>query len=104
MLVLINSYPLGQSVHLSAVFTMPGCSPTFIDPDTVTLRVKPPALATQVYEYPADIIKDDDGHYHLDVDASTSGTWFYRWEGTGLYQAVAERSFTVRDTQFGTSP
>lgn len=100
--LLIKSYPFDQAVKLKASFSdSASCDP--IDPDTVTLRVKSPT-GTLIYTYPADIIKDSTGEYHFDVEADQAGKWFYRWEGTGVHQAVAEHTFTVQETAFGGSP
>jgi hypothetical protein len=51
-----------------------------------------------VYGVAPALVKDSTGHYHIDVSASMSGTWRYRWESTGAGQAAEEGAFVVESS------
>lgn len=88
----------GTLVRISATFTVSGAA---TDPTTVTLKVRSPAGTVSTYTYGAgQVTKDSVGNYHKDVDASTSGRWLYRWEGTGTAQAADESAFDIEASAF----
>lgn len=72
-----------------------------IDPDAVSITIKAPDGTVTSYVYGTDIevVRDGVGLYHMDVDANQAGTWFYRFESTGVGQAAEERRFIVREAQ-----
>ena len=95
-----NPYDKGDLVRVSVAFTdLAGAA---VDPTAVTVRVKPPTgtLVVWVYGTDAEVVKDATGAYHADVDIDETGSWYFRWEGTGAAQAAAERLFTVRGSAF----
>lgn len=95
------AYDKGDLVRLSAKFQDPASGDAYVDPATVTLKVKKPDTTTTTYTYPANIAKDSTGHYHYDLDVGTAnGLWYYRWETTGTYQAAEEATFTVNASAF----
>ena len=94
------AYDKSDLVRISATFRDPTANDAYVDPSTVTLKVKDPSLATTTYTYPANIAKDSTGHYHFDLSVATAGLWSYRWETTGTYQAAQEASFTVNAGAF----
>lgn len=106
MRAFVKTYVTGNEAVLSAVFHQPGCSPVYVDPDTVTLRVKDPSGNTTAYVYGTDVqvVQDSAGHYHANIDIDDAGTWYYRWEGDGSYKAAAEGTFTVAAGNFAGSP
>jgi hypothetical protein len=69
-----------------------------LDPDTVNLTIRAPdgTITNYVYGTDAEIVRDDLGKYHADIDANQSGAWRYRWWSTGTGQASEERQFQVR--------
>jgi hypothetical protein len=77
---------------------------TNVDPAQVRAMVKHPVDSPDVTEYEygvtADIVRDDTGEYHLDIDADAAGTWYVRFEGEGSYQGASEGSFIVVPGQF----
>lgn len=95
-----NQYDNGDLVRVSVVFT--DSSNANVDPTVVKVSVKTPAGVTTTYTYGTDaaLVKDSAGHYHLDIDASASGTWHYRWFSTGTGQAAAESFFVVNAGNF----
>lgn len=95
------SFPEGALVRLAAEFTdLEGAA---IDPTTVTLRVKPPLGTAQVYPFngsPDLVETSPTGVYWADIRVTEPGKWVYRWEGTGVCEAVAEGAFNVTDSVF----
>ena len=97
----MNSYEVGDLVRLTATFT--NTSEVVTDPTTVTCLVKLRYVigsTATTYTYPATIIKDSTGVYHVDVTPTTEGIWDYRWVGTGTVQAAAEGAFNVPESAF----
>lgn len=95
------NYPVGDVVRVSATFTL---NSSATDPTTITLRVKSlstsgPGLNVYVYGS-SSIVRDSAGSYHYDVVTSASGTYYYRWEGTGTVIAAAEGTFQAGPSYF----
>jgi hypothetical protein len=90
-----NSYDLGDLVRVTGAFKDAAGEP--IDPTAVSFKLRDPtgAVTTFVYGVAPALVKDSTGHYHIDVSASMSGTWRYRWESTGAGQAAEEGAFVV---------
>lgn len=64
--------------------TVKNLAGALVDPSAILVRVRAPGAAEVTYttsSTPA-IVKDGTGLYHVDVPASSSGTWRYRWETT----------------------
>jgi len=93
----MQSYDVGDSIRLSAVFYDENGA--VVDPTTVTLKVKDlvPATTSYVYGVDSEITKDRVGHYHADltIDGAGDGYWYFRWEGTGTAVAAEEEKFKV---------
>jgi hypothetical protein len=75
------------------------------DPDTVRLRLKPPAANASVivHEYGAyaRLYRVSIGVYRAEFEAGASGTWTARWEAVeGTSTSIDESSFEVERTQF----
>ena len=89
-----NTYTTGTTVRASVTFTSAGVN---TDPTTVTLSVK----TTTQQNMPitvntfgsSSIVKDGTGQYHFDIPTAASGTWFYRWVGSGVVNAASEGTF-----------
>lgn len=97
----MNFYEVGDLVRITANFTNEAGAAA--DPTTVTLLVKLRYVigsTATTYTYPANIIKDSTGNYHLDFQPTTEGIWDYRWVGTGSVTAAGENAFNVPDSQF----
>lgn len=77
---------------------------TLADPTTITLKYRPGVSASVVTViYPAaQIVRDDAGLYHADLDTTgaQSDTWTYEWIGTGNVQAIADNTFQVQAAPF----
>ena len=93
----------GATVEARAEFrTLAGA---LYDPDTVRLRLKPPAanaaVIVHVYGVYARLYRVSLGIFRAEFEAGTTGTWTARWEGVaGTLTAVDESSYVVERTQF----
>lgn len=95
-----NVYDKGDLVRCSASFTT--SAGAAVDPTVITFKFKTPGGTTTTYTYgvDAELVKDSVGNYHVDVSATASGTWFYRFEGTGDAQAADEASILIEKSEF----
>jgi len=93
-----NTYDIGDGVRVSIAFTVDDVA---TDPTTVTLKIKDPTPTTTTYTYAlATVTKGSTGNYYKDITIDASGTWYYRWTGTGTVVAATEDYFEVRLSQF----
>jgi hypothetical protein len=95
-----NHYDIGDEVTVAAEFKSP--SGSFIDPTTVSFKIKDPAGVVTVYVYLTNgqLVRDSLGKYHVNVDAATVGKYYYRFFSTGSGKAAAEGSFVVDRSNF----
>jgi hypothetical protein len=90
-----NVYDLGDVVVVTAGFK--NSAGTLADPDVVKFDWKlEQSGATTTYTYPTVIVKDSTGVYHVNLNADTEGTYYYRFYSTGTGKAAAEDSFFVK--------
>lgn len=95
----IQTFDIGDTVRFAAVFTTTAGVAT--DPTTVALKLKEPDGAETSYTYAgAAVTKDSTGTYHKDVVVDASGTWHYRWVGTGAVTSAEEGRIVVRKSAF----
>ena len=95
-----NTYTKGTNVQVSASFKLAG---TLVDPDPLTVRVEDPAETAASYLYitgGTTVVKSATGIYYLNVNASTVGTWHYRFESGSTNRGAEEGTFEVRKSQF----
>lgn len=91
----MSTYDKGDLLRVSASFTDEDGDP--VDPTTVTVKAKIGTTVTSyVYGADSEVVKDETGEYHADLDLDTSGIWWVRVESTGTGQAAAESSFRVK--------
>ena len=93
-----SSYPLGNTIRLTAHFAYPDTGVAF-DPDTVTIRVRNPNF--EVTKPVA--LRDSQGYYHCDVVGDVAGVWYWRVDSTNPVSG-GERSFTVVESKFPNAP
>ena len=96
-----GSYDIGDSIRCSVEFKARSTG-TLTDPSVVTFKFKNPAgtETTYVYGTDAELVKDSTGMYHVDLDISSPGIYFYRFVGSGTVKAASESKFTVKASQF----
>ena len=94
------NYDKGDVVRCSATFS--NSAGVSIDPTAILFKFKTPAGATTTYTYGMDseLVRDDTGDYHVDIDANEVGPWYFRFYSTGTGQAAAEAKFQVGITKF----
>jgi hypothetical protein len=96
----MNLYDYGSPVTVSVAFTDPTQTPAApIDPTTVKLRILDPNNNEQVISG-ASFIHPAVGNFSFTVICLVAGVWFYRWEGSGNINAVADSLFVITATQF----
>ena len=90
-----NNYDLGDLVRVSGSFSNEDGMAA--DPNAIFCAVRNPAGIVTTYQYGVDdeLVRDDTGEYHLDINANSAGYWYYRWYSTGTGQAADEEKFYV---------
>ena len=87
-------YIVGDAVTLGATFA--DSAGTATDPTAVTLQVKDGAGTTTLYTYSlAEITKVSTGVYSKALSLTSSGWWYYEWQGTGTVAKVNNGQFYV---------
>jgi len=70
-----------------------------IDPTTITVRIEKAdgTIVQKVYGTDVEVVKESTGVYsmELDIDLNTSGTWRYKFSGTGSAKANTIKAFPV---------
>lgn len=95
-----NTYDIGDKVKLRVEFTDVDTG-DFVDPTTVTAKVKDPLGTVTLYIVTGgQIVRDELGKFSLEIEPAKEGPWSYRFEGTGANKGAAESTFTVRASEF----
>lgn len=92
-------FDIGDQVRVSVTFTSTNGG-TYIDPTTVTLKLKKPNGQVLQYTYPSGVNKDFTGIYYRDFEVTDSGRYYYRWEGDGGNPSATESWFVVKESEF----
>lgn len=89
-----RTYDIGDQIHLeSGTFKASGVA---TDPTTITLIVTDPSGNADTYTHAlSQIDKDATGQYSKDITVDETGTWTYRWVGTGTVVAAQTKKFIV---------
>jgi len=84
----MNSFPTGSLVRISATFT--DYAGNNLDPSTVLVTITDPSGATTQIQYglDPDLVREEVGVYHYDLDLSKPGRWCFAWKSTGTGQAA----------------
>jgi len=90
-----DDYNIGDVALLSCEFKNPRRG-TRVDPTDVFCKIRKPG------QDPLDIpvSRTAPGIYEAEIDLDVSGTWHYRFAGTGAYQAADEDEFKVQADAF----
>ncbi len=96
----MDIYDLGDLVRVSGAFT--DSAGAAQDPNAVLFSFTDPSGNTSTYTYGVDVelVKDDTGDYHVDVDCDECGVFWWRWYSTGSGQAADEGRFYVQQSAF----
>lgn len=94
-----SQYDVGDLVRIRGEFRVVG---SVIDPDNVFVSWRKPdkTIVTKQFGVDVEVTKDGTGIYSAIVDIDSHGRWDYRWFSTGTGQSAAERSFTVKKSNF----
>lgn len=93
-----NVYAKDSLVRVSSEFTISG---TDTDPTTIKAMYKDPnnSVTTLTYGADAALVRDSTGKYHVDINATIAGNWWYRFEASGSVVAANEAEFVVSLSQ-----
>lgn len=96
------AYDIGDLVRCRAAFSDPDLASQPVDPSSVVFKFKTPAGVVTSYTYGVggQVVREATGQYRVDVSVGAAGSWYYRFEATGTYQAAQEASFTVTQGAF----
>jgi hypothetical protein len=83
----------GSMLSVACDFRLAG---VLTDPAAVTCTVRAPSGAVTTYSYPATLFRDAVGVYRTEFVADEPGTWWTRYEGSGVVEAVNESAVSVR--------
>lgn len=89
----IDAYDIGDLVELQCTFRNDAGVAT--NPSTVSLRVKEPDGTTTTYAQ-GTLTNGSAGVWTKNVTPDQSGTWYYRFIGTGAVAQEEEGAFYVR--------
>lgn len=80
----IQEYIVGQPVVFRGRFYQDSTQETLVDPDEVTLTIKPPTQAAVTFTYttPGEVTREEQGVYAVTHKVDEEGDWPWRWEGT----------------------
>lgn len=97
----MNEYYPGNVITIRGEWT-DAVTGDFVDPGTVTAKVKDPRGVTTNYVVTGgQIVKEDVGRYNLDIDpADTQGVWSYEWRGVGANKGSKAEAFKILESQF----
>lgn len=89
-----NNYVKDNQIRVSVEFL---ANSVDTDPTTVKCFYKNPTGVVTTLTYGVDnaLVKDATGKYHVDIFATTTGVWYYRFEGTGALIGANESAFSI---------
>lgn len=92
-------YEIDTTIELTGVF-INALTGVYIDPTTVQLYVLDPTGVQTSYTWPSSsIVRDQLGHFHQTITPNKSGTWLYKWQGSGAAVATSpDTPFTVNQS------
>lgn len=95
-----QTFDKGTQVRCTATFYFNGVE---TDPGGVVCKVKNPLtnlVTTYVYGTHSELARLDTGVYYVDVVGDSPGSWYLRFEGSGLAQGALEEYFKIRQSNF----
>ena len=96
----MNRYEIGTVVEIHGEWTDVE-SGDFVDPTTVTAKVKDPLGVTTTYVVAAgQIVRDELGKFSLDLEPAIRGLWTYKFIGIGANQGAKEQAFSMFGSHF----
>ena len=94
----VNTYDIGDTTTLTGSFANSDGEAT--DPTAIQLLIRTPAGVETEYTYSDDITRDAEGEYSMVYELTESGTYYYRWVGSGSIVCASEGFLKVRPSRF----
>lgn len=96
-----ETYQIGTQVRIIGSF-IDGDTGAAVDPTTVFFRIKLGGGVETSYEYPpaGEIVRLALGVYRVIHTIDESGTYYYRWVGTGAVVTAGESQFVAAHSHF----
>ena len=96
----MSVYNKGDLLRVTGTFT--NAAGTAVDPTAVILKHRNSAGTTTTLTYAlAQLTKSATGIYYADVDLSSTGVWYFKFNSTGTGQAASiDSTVTVSETVF----
>ena len=90
-------YDKGDKARCRVEFRDEDNNDALVDPTAVSFKSLTSAsvLTTYVYGTNAQLVREATGRYYVDIDLNAAGTWYFRFESTGTYQAAGEGAMIV---------
>jgi hypothetical protein len=97
--VALTGVDIGDRVRISVQIQVSGVD---TDPTGLVFKWKEYGqdVATYTYGVDSEIVKDDTGNYHIDIDQTRSKTHQYVWEATGTAVGAEGSTITVKESAF----
>jgi hypothetical protein len=78
----IEEYVVGQPVVFRDRVYADSTLIDLVDPDDITLTIKPPTGTTLTFTYsdPGEITREEEGVYAVLQEVDAEGDWHYRWD------------------------
>jgi hypothetical protein len=93
MVIMPNTYDVGDSIRLSALFTVTGIA---VDPTIIDLDVRDPSGNIGSFTFAGGgVSKQAAGLFFRDVFINEHGQWWYRFFGSGTVIAADETYFLI---------
>lgn len=96
----MNEYYPGNVIKVRVEFTNKDTG-EFVDPTTVTAKVKDPLGVISSYIVTGgQIVRDALGKFSLEIQPDLQGAWSYEWKGAGTNKGADANEFKIRESQF----
>lgn len=92
----VNVYDVGDLARVTGTFT--DVNGDVADPDTLTFSYENPqgTVTSYVYLTNAELVRQSEGIFYVDVSMTLVGDYHYRWIATGSGQGAQGGVFRVR--------
>lgn len=89
-------YEIDTPIQIEGIF-LDALNNVYVDPTDVQLFVRDPTGNIVDYSIAnSSVIRQGAGHYVVTIEPTLSGTWTYKWQGTGTHPATSpDTTFTV---------
>jgi len=73
------------------------------DPTQLVFSIKEPSgdITTYIWGIDDEVVRDSEGIFYVDWDASEVGTHYYKWQANGAVQLGKSAAFSVKESPSG---